>query len=219
MAISRPDLRPVAHTVCQESGAKISGEIERESSLPAEAGGDTNERQAQPHGRQLSRSNVPLVSEGKDDKHEDTAWDKLREKLGCLGAGNYRSRISSKDAGGGIFAKSWNGANARTALECINRLDVVRVNNTSGRESSQNLGQGIHGKLTPRETAKDAHGEGHSWIEMATRLPSNIGSEGNSNAVQEVSTSGQNRGKAPKTNPQPSTIDVYVPFSPLLKTT
>ncbi|KAI6752392.1 hypothetical protein HG530_013761 [Fusarium avenaceum] len=123
--------------------------------------------------RSWTGTDVVAVGHGKDDKLQNGAGNKFGEEHAS--ACHELSRICAEDAGGCVLAN--NGSDTRTAFICVEGRFVVSVHDSCGGHGSEDLGNGIYGKLSPWVTSEQTICQCHGWVQVTTRFTANIHSK------------------------------------------
>lgn len=156
-------MRPTQE-VRHQPRTEIPRQINSISRLPPKASADTEDDKEQPQRRQRPSSDIPIVLERIDQKHQQRARDELGEELPRLG--HELGRVRAEDASAGVGRVAGDGADAGAAFEGVDGGLVVGVDDAGGAHGAQDLGEGVGGELAPGEFAEDAVGEGDGWVDV-----------------------------------------------------
>ena len=179
----RPDLRTVANHVGNETRAKVTGEVDSVTSLPAEASTDTEDEEEETEGHHLAGTNVVVVGHGVDAHHEDSRGDDLGEEHASTS--HELGRVRAEDASGGSLAA--NSSDTSAALKHVDGRLVVSVDNGSTGHGAEDLSNGVDGELAPRVATEDAVGEGNSRVDVTAALSRDVDTEHDTDSVRDLS--------------------------------
>lgn len=155
----------ISNPVSKQSGTEISSQINGISSLPTESSTNAKDQEEQRKRYEVPGSEIRIVLEREDDKHQHRAGDDFRENLARLGQEGLR--IRAEDAGGGVVGKPGDRADGAAALELVDGGLVVAVDNGRGAEAAHDLRACVDGELPPREFAVQAIDERDGWVEVS----------------------------------------------------
>lgn len=159
----REHLSPIPHGITHQPRPKISRHIHRIPRLPTKARSEPKNQKEQPQRKQLPCSDIALVLEREDHKHEQCAGDELGEKH--VRPRQEGLRVRAEDAGRGGLGRR-HGADA-VPLDVVDARNVVGVHDARAAEAAQELRQEEDGEALPRELAQEAVREGDGGVEVA----------------------------------------------------
>lgn len=170
---SRPHPVTVSNHVRNKTGPKVTSQVDGVAGLPAEARANAEDQEEQTQWKERSGANVAVVDQGENHKLQDGAGDELGKEHSC--ARHEGGGIRAEDTrAGGVQS---HGPDAAASLEHVNGGLVVCIDNRSSRHGTEELANEVDGELPPRETAVEAVGERHCWVEVAARLATAVDSK------------------------------------------
>ena len=170
----RPHFASVTDKVGEETGPKVTGEVDRVAGLPTQRGTDSEDEEEEHQRRQVLGAEIVVVLEREDDEDEHGGGDDLGEDLACLG--HKGGWISVEDSGSGGVGIAWDGADAWPAFELVDGRFVVSVDDGSAAEAAENLGTGVGEEFLRGEFAEDDHAECYCRVQMASGTSGDVDS-------------------------------------------
>lgn len=152
----------VTNHVTNQTRTKVSSEVDRVSSFPAEASADAKDDEEEAERRKVACTDISIILQGVDQEHQKGASDKLGEEL--TGFCHELCWIGAENTS--CSSRAADSANIGTTLKNVDRRLVVGVNNRRRSHGTENLGDHIGGELSPGELAEDAVGERDSRIKV-----------------------------------------------------
>jgi hypothetical protein len=111
------------------------------------------------------------VFEREDDKHEQRARNKLREKL--AGFGDKCLRVRAEYASGGFWC--WRHCpNAVPAFKPVYCTYGIRIYDPRAYKTTEKLGEEIDREASPGQLAEETVGESDRGIEISTRVAGHV---------------------------------------------
>src|SRR5579871_5160922 len=99
----------VPQKVTHQPRPKISRKIDSITSLPSETSSNSKNDKEESQRCQITSSNIPIILECINTKHENGTSNKFRKELSCLC--HKCGRVCAEDSGGRMIAVTWNGTN------------------------------------------------------------------------------------------------------------
>lgn len=170
---SRPHVL-VSNSVGKQPRTKVTREVDRETSLPAEAATNAEheeeECEREPVAAALGDTVVGVVLESEDDEHQNCAGDEFGEEL--VSATDEGLGVGCEDTsrGGG---RGGRGADSDTFV-VVDGGDVIGVDDGSGSETAHDLSEEVHGESSPWELAEQTVGEGRGGVEVCAGVASDV---------------------------------------------
>lgn len=168
----------VANSIRHKSRSKIPGKIKSVTSLKPKTSTQTENQKEQHQRQQITRPDIRVVLERKDNKHKNGTGDKLGEEH--IRSRQKSLRIRAKDASSRGFRR-WHCPLA-IAFKVVDRGDVVDINNTRATEPTEELGEEVYWKTAPGQLAIEAAGEGDGGVEKSTGVAGNVDTQHDADA-------------------------------------
>lgn len=180
ISASGPDFVSVTNHVRNETGAKVTSQVDSVASLPTEASANAEDEEEEAKGHERTGANVASVGESEDDKLKNGASDELGEEHAS--SGHESSGICAEDTSSRVLQAD--SSDTRAALVHVKSRLVVGIDDGSSSHGTQNLSEHVDGELAPWVTTEDAVGKCNSRVKMTSRLSTNIDTKHNGQTKQ-----------------------------------
>lgn len=145
----RKHVGAVANHIRNQSRAKVPGQVDGITSLPAKSRTNTKDEKKQTERQQIASARV---DKGVDAKHEDRATNELIPEHGR--PSHERCRVGTKDTRARCIETD--GSDAGPAFKGINGASVVTIDDGCAGHGAEELGDEVDGEFAPGKASKDA---------------------------------------------------------------